>query len=240
VRFVKSSKGLAVSSNRRIPTTTLKRKSQQMYPTGAVRRPILGKCGTEIHPGIWYIASSRPAAVHACSKSKTNETKPKRLLGTTQILRNYIRYSRKMVSRVAKSIKKKTPGVNADDVNAYMRYRLLSRNRMSYRQNAAIARRRQMLLSSIRQNRSRRCSLEVTSRPRKAWHTLGNGPSRNFPYLRRCCTVAASACSVVEVALETLRLLVRYRAPSCMLPSCRLERCCSTGGRCMRRKSKAD
>jgi hypothetical protein len=215
VRFVKSSKGLAVSSNRRIPTTTLKRKSQQMYPTGAVRRPILGKCGTEIHPGIWYIASSRPAAVHACSKSKTNETKPKRLLGTTQILRNYIRYSRKMVSRVAKTIKKKNP-------------------------DAAIARRRQMLLSSIRQNRSRRCSLEVTSRPRKAWHTLGNGPSRNFPYLRRCCTVAASACSVVEVALETLRLLVRYRAPSCMLPSCRLERCCSTGGRCMRRKSKAD
>jgi hypothetical protein len=62
----------------------------------------------------------------------------------TQILRDYIPYSRKVVfPRVAKSIKK-TPCVNAEDANACMRCRLLSRNRMSNREKVAIARRRQM------------------------------------------------------------------------------------------------
>jgi hypothetical protein len=71
---------------------------------------------------------------------------------------------------------------------------LLSRSRMSNREKVAIARGRQMLLFSTRQNRSWMWPLRVTLRPRTAWHTLGSGPNRNFPYLQLCCTVAVSTC----------------------------------------------
>jgi hypothetical protein len=98
-----------------------------MYPTGAVRRPILGKCGklTGSTQGFDVFQIAEPAAVHARNKSKTKGNKSQTLARRRKILRDYIPFSRKVVSRIAK-IDQKTPCVNAEDANMpCMRCRLL-------------------------------------------------------------------------------------------------------------------
>src|SRR2546421_4710652 len=87
-----------------------------MYPTGAVRRPILGKCGTGSTQG-FCLPCSRPAAVHARNSPKQRKQKARRLLDDANTKRLYPIFSQKWYPE-SLSRSKKTPCVNAEDANA--------------------------------------------------------------------------------------------------------------------------